>query len=415
MSGVLAAFFLLFCLFAGYFILRPIRETMGIAAGVGQLQWLFTATFVTMLAAVPLFGILSARVKRSRLVPWVYAFFITHLLAFAAEFARDADPVWLARVFYVWISVFNLFVVSVAWSLLADIFCAEQAHRLFAPIAAGASVGGLAGPLASAALVTSVGLAGLALIAALLLAAALGCVQLLLRWRVRAGAADSTGDPDPTRPIGGGMFGGLTLLVRTPYLLGIGVFVVLLATTSTFLYFEQARLVEATFPDRLRQTQVFALLDATVQALTIVTQVFVTGRLARRHGVTVLLVVVPLVIGCGLLVLAMTPVFGVLASVMVLRRVGEYALVRPGREMLFTRQAIEAKYKAKNVIDTVVYRGADAASGWVKVGIDALGAGTWLVALVGAGVAATWAAVGYGLGRIHDAAAEADQPLRVTG
>ena len=405
LPAVGTGFALFFCLFAGYFMLRPIRETMGITAGVDKLQWLFTATFVTMLLAVPLFGALSARVARRRLLPWVYLFFVANLLAFAGGFSRDAGSIWLARLFYVWVSVFNLFVVSLAWSLMADVFRPEQARRLFAPMAAGASVGGLAGPLLGAALVGRIGLDGLTLVSAGFLGATLVGVGGLYRWRAAQGAGSRERQDATKEPLPGGLLDGLALIARSPYLIGIAAFVILLATTSTFLYFEQARLVAETFPDRVRQTQVFALLDTLVQGLTIATQVFVTGRLAQRYGVTVLLVALPLLIAVGLGVLALAPVFGVLAVVMVLRRVGEYAMIRPGREMLFTRVDAATKYKAKNVIDTAVYRGADAVSGWVKTGIDALGAGAWLVALIGAAVALCWAAVGRWLGRRHEASA----------
>ena len=412
LPAVFAGFALFFCLFAGYFMLRPIRETMGITAGVDKLQWLFTATFVCMLLAVPLFGALSARVARRRLVGWVYVFFIANLLAFAGGFTADAGSVALARVFYVWVSVFNLFVVSLAWSVMADVFRPEQARRLFAPMAAGASAGGLAGPLLGAALVAALGLDGLALLSAGLLGASLIGVDRLYRWRAAHGAGSGQPQDETAQPMRGSLLEGLALIFRSPYLLGICLFVVLLAASSTFLYFEQARLVAQTFPDRVRQTQVFALIDSIVQGLTIAAQVFVTGRVARNYGVTPLLVAVPLAIAAGLGLLALAPAFGVLAAVMVVRRVGEYALVRPGREMLFTRVDAQTKYKAKNVIDTAVYRGADALSGWVKVGIDAIGAGAWLVALAGAAVALLWALVGRWLGRRHDAPAATPEAAR---
>lgn len=415
LPAVLAGFLLFLCLFAGYFMLRPVRETMGITAGVDKLQWLFSATFVTMLVAVPIYGAFSARVARVRFVPWAYAFFIVNLLAFAAGLSAYADSVWLARVFYVWLSVFNLFVVSVAWSLMADVFRPQQAKRLFAPMAAGASIGGLAGPLLGAALVPWLGHAGLAVLAAALLATSLLAVGYLVRWRGLHGAgAPAEASPgesvaatrdDPRQPIGGGMFAGVVRIVRSPYLLGISAYVILLATASTFLYIEQARLVAQTFPDKTHQTQVFGLLDAVVQGLTILTQMFVTGRIAAKHGVTWLLTGVPLLITGGLFVLAAFPLFGVLAVVMIVRRVGEYALVRPGREMLFTVVDAETKYKAKNVIDTAVYRGGDAVSAWVKSGLDALGIGAWFVALIGAALAAVWAAVGFAIGRLHESAA----------
>ncbi|SPA31108.1 putative transporter, Major facilitator superfamily MFS_1 [Cupriavidus taiwanensis] len=407
-GAVVAGFLFFFCLFASYFMLRPVRETMGIAGGVKNLQWLFTATFVVMLAAIPLYGAVCAWLPRRRFVPWVYAFFIANLLAFAMATRVLPDNVWLARVFYVWLSVFNLFVVSVAWSLMADVFRPEQARRLFALLAAGASAGGLAGPVLGGWLVPHIGLTGLMLLSAALLAATLPGVGWLFGWRRRAGAGAEPPDQavasaaqDPANPIGGGLLAGLSLLLRSRYLLGIGLFVILLATASTFLYFEQARLVAEAFPERTRQTQVFSALDAVVQALTILVQLFFTGRMARRYGVTVLLTAVPLAVAAGFVVLALLPTFGVLAGVMILRRVGEYALLRPGREMLFTVVDAETKYKAKNVIDTAVYRAGDAVSAWVKTAIDALSGHPATVALAGALLAVGWAGLGWWLGRRH--------------
>ncbi|WP_316153879.1 NTP/NDP exchange transporter [Cupriavidus sp. BIC8F] len=408
-GAVVAGFLFFFCLFASYFMLRPVRETMGIAGGVKNLQWLFTATFVVMLAAIPLYGAVCAWLPRRRFVPWVYAFFVANLLGFALATRALPDNVWLARVFYVWLSVFNLFVVSVAWSLMADVFRPEQARRLFALLAAGASAGGLAGPVLGGWLVPQIGLTGLMLLSAALLAATLPGVGWLFGWRRRAGAgvvqpgeAPAGAAQDPANPIGGRLLAGLSLLLRSRYLLGIGLFVILLATASTFLYFEQARLVADAFPERTRQTQVFSALDATVQALTILVQLFFTGRMARRYGVSLLLTAVPLAVTCGFLILAMLPTFGVLAGVMILRRVGEYALLRPGREMLFTVVDPETKYKAKNVIDTAVYRAGDAVSAWVKTGIDALSGHPATVALAGAVLALAWAGLGWWLGRRHE-------------
>jgi AAA family ATP:ADP antiporter len=213
----------------------------------------------------------------------------------------------------------------------------------------------------------------------------------------RPPAADSI-----DRPIGGGLLAGATRTFTSPYLLGIAAFVVLLATASTFLYMEQARLVAEAFTSSAERIRVFSALDFIVQLLSMLTQLFLTGRLARRYGITFLLTGVPLLILLGFLALAAVPTFAVLAVVMVVRRVGEYALVRPGREMLFTTVDAEAKYKAKNFIDTVVYRAGDAISAWAKTGVDALGHGVALVAMVGALCAAIWAVCGYALGRRTD-------------
>jgi len=398
--AALAGFGLFFCLFSGYFMLRPIRESMGIQGGVENLQWLFTATFVAMLVAVPLFAWLNSRVARIHYIDWVYGFFCANLLLFAALFFFLHESVWLARAFYVWISVYNLFVVSVAWSLMADVFDAPQAKRLFAFIAAGASVGGLAGPAASALLVSVMGPFGLMLLAALLLLAAVALKHYLMAWREVGGAGRAGAEPaeSPRRPVAGNPFSGLTRVLGSGYLLGIAAFVLLLTTASTFLYFEQARLVAELFPDRAEQVRVFGAIDFAVQAGALLTQLFITGHIAQRLGVRVLLAVVPGLVCVGFIGLALVPTFAVLAALMIVRRIGEYAFVRPGREMLFAPLYAESKYKAKNFIDTVVYRGGDAFSGWVKALLDTLSQGTLLVALVGAGCAAVWGVLGWYLG-----------------
>lgn len=404
LGALLAGFALLLCLFLGYFMLRPVREAMGIAGGVEHLQWLFSATFVVMLLAVPLLGWLSARVPRRRLLDWAYAFFVANLLGFALAFAAWRDSVWLARAFYVWISVYNLFVVSLAWSLMADVFDPAQARRLFAAIAAGASVGGLCGPLLSALLIGPLGEAGLMLLAALLLATSLGLKAYLMNWRERGGAGRPgapAGEPSH-RPLPGNPFGGLTRLLASRYLTGIALFVLLLTWVSTFLYFEQARLVAELFPQRQRQVQVFGLLDFLVQAGALLAQLFVTGRVVQRLGLRVLLTLVPTLVCLGFLGLALAPTLAVLATLMVVRRIGEYAFVRPGREMLFAPLDAESKYKAKNLIDTLVYRGGDALGAWLKTGLDALGQGPAPVALAGALCAALWGLLGWRLGRHAD-------------
>ena len=402
--AVFGGFALFFLLFASYFMLRPVRETFGIVGGVDNLQWMFTGTFVATLLVVPVYGWVASRMPRRRLLPILYSFSALVMAGFATSLLTDPQNVWIARAFYIWLSVMNLFVISVAWSLMADLFEPEQGHRLFGQIAAGASLGGLAGPLLSGFLVAPLGEAGLLYLSSFLLVATLLCVRYLLSWHDR----HCRPSPVPRREkIGGSIWEGISLIARSPYLLAISAFVLMLTTASTFLYFEQARIVEATFPDRTAQTQVFASIDATVQSLTILIQVFLTGRIAKRLGVTALLVAVPatMMFGFGLLALAAT--FPILAFVMIVRRVGEYALVRPGREMLFTPVPVETKYKAKNAIDTFVYRGGDAIAGWTYAGIVAV-ATTGAVALAGAALAGLWACIGYAVGRRHDG--NADRP-----
>lgn len=400
----LSGFLLFFCLFTGYFMLRPIRESMGISAGVENLQWLFTATFFVMLAAVPLFAWLSSRVPRLHFIDWVYGFFCVNLLIFAALFQSYGESIWMARLFYVWISVYNLFVVSVAWSLMADVFDGAQAKRLFAFIAAGASVGGLVGPGLSALLVNSIGESGLILLAGLLLGIALTLKFSLMRWRETGGAGrpGATASESTRKPLPGNPFSGITRVLQSPYLLGIAGFVILLATVTTFLYFEQARLVAELFPNRQEQIRVFGTIDLIVQAGALLSQIFLTGRIAQRLGVRVLLAIVPLLMGIGFVGLALAPSFAMLATLMIVRRIGEYAFVRPGREMLFAPLDAESKYKAKNVIDTIVYRAGDALSGWAKSVLDMLGQGAGLVAVVGAVCALLWGYLGWRLGKEAD-------------
>lgn len=393
----LAMFFLLF---AGYFMLRPIRETMGVAGGVDNLQWLFTGTFVATLAVLPLYGWIASKVSRRRIVPWVFGMVVTSLLGYGVAMLAQPDDVWLARTFYIWVSVINLLMISLAWSVLADVMESHEAKRLFALIAAGASLGGLVGPLLTTLLVKPLGHGGLMLLSALLIGASAATATWLHRWRDRhplpAGASSAE---HRRQPLGGNPFAGATAVFRSPYLAGIALFVLLLATVTTFLYFEQAKLVAERFTDKEEQTQVFGLIDTVVQTLAILSQLFITGRVAQKLGVGVLLVAVPVVVAAGFLWLALAPVFAVFVVVMVVRRAGEYAFVRPGREMLYTVVPAEQKYKAKNFIDTVVYRGGDALSGWVKRALDVLADHPAAAMFIGAGVAAAWAVTGVALGR----------------
>jgi AAA family ATP:ADP antiporter len=397
-GAVVAGFAMFFLLFAGYFMLRPVRETMGIVGGVENLQWLFTGTFLATLAAMPLFGWIAGRVQRRRILSWVYGFFTLNLIAFGAAFLFDPDDVWVARTFYIWLSTFSLIAISVAWSVLVDVFSTSQAKRLFALMAAGASLGGLTGPLLGVFLVGRVGHAGLMFLSAALLVSSALAAHGVQRWRERhALAADDT--TQRQRPLGGSPFAGATEVLKSPYLLGIAVFMLLLASVSTFLYFEQARMVHAVFPHRTDQTRVFGVIDIIVQTMSILSQLLITGRIARKLGVGVLLVAVPLIAATGFLWLAFAPTFAVLAVVMVVRRAGEYALVRPGREMLYTVVEPEAKYKAKNFNDTVVYRGADAVSGWVKAGIDMIAQQPTIAMLLGVAIALVWGLNGGALAR----------------
>lgn len=367
--AVAAGFMLQFSLFASYFAMRPIRETMGIVGGVENLQWLFTATFFATLAVSPLFGWLASRAKRKHIARWLYSFFAANTVAFAGAIYLHGETLWLARIFFVWLSVFNLIAISLAWSILVDVFTPEQAKRLFAVMAAGASLGGLAGPLIGVLFVTVIGNAGLLLVATVLLLLTLFCAEYLQKpFAASAGALP----PNGNTALGGNPFDGAVHAFSTPLLFGIALFVTLLASVNTFLYFEQARFVAEHFTDRAAQTRFFSGVDTLVQFLTLMLQLFVTGRIATTFGIRALLLIVPIFMIGGFIMLSFSALLGVLVVVMVLRRVGEYALIKPGREMLFTAVETTDKYKAKNFIDSVIYRGADAVSGWLKAASDLL-------------------------------------------
>jgi AAA family ATP:ADP antiporter len=389
------AFMYFFLLLASYYILRPLRDEMGIAGGLAQLPWVFTGTFLAMLAAVPLFGFITTRLPRRRFLPLVYGFFIFNLLLFYGAFQVETWHAVTARVFFVWVSVFNLFVISVFWSFVVDLFESGQGKRLFGLIAAGGTAGAITGPLLTALLVAPVGPVNLLPLSALLLTGTVLCIVQLGRWADRELVAAS---PQSNEPLGGSILAGLTLIVRSPYLLGIALFMLLFTTLATFVYFEQANIVAQSFTDSAGRTRFFALLDLAVNALTVLTQLLVTSRLLTRLGTAGSLALLPVLSGLGFMLLALTPVLAVLAGFQVLRRAGEYAITRPARELLYTVVDRETKYKAKNALDTVVYRGGDALAGWLFTGLKALGAGLTLIAVIAVPLALVWAVVAYWLG-----------------
>jgi AAA family ATP:ADP antiporter len=399
---LLAAFATVFAMFSSYSILRPIRETMGLTSGVETLPALFWGTFVAMLAVQPVYGWLTSRFRRTTFLPWVYLFFILNILGFHAWFNAQADHTWIARVYFIWVSVFNLFVVAVFWSLMADVFTREQAGRLFGFIAAGLSLGGLFGPFLGKQLVQPLGTINLLLVSAALLAAGLAGMVLVLRWHRLHGPDDAAAGEDRDARLGGSSFAAFRQVVQSPYLALIAVFVLLLTWVSTFLYLEQQALVAQVFTDRDSRTEFFNTIDFWVQAASLVVQMFLFGRIFRWLGLRALLVLVPLLMTLGYAMLALNPTFAVLVGVMVVRRVGEYSIARPARDTLYTVVTREEKYKAKSLIDTFVYRGGDATSASLHALLKStFGLGLSGIAWVGVGIAAAWAAVAYSLGTLH--------------
>jgi len=397
---LVAAFGLFFCLLGGYFAVRPVRETVGTLLGNEAVAQLWTVVWIASLAVVPLYGWLVANVPRRTLLPWLYGAIALALAGVGVAWLSGAPGPAVGRVFYVTISVLNLFIVSVFWSFLLEAFDVERRKRLFGIVAAGGTSGALAGPLATDLLVDTIGNGGVLLLGAALFVAAVGLQRLLLARLDREPArADA---PVVDRALGGNPFAGIGAVLRSPYLLGIAGFVVLSSTVNTFLYFEQQLLVAQAYADTAERTRYFARIDWIVQGLAVLAQVFATGRLARRFGVALLLGLVPLGMVAGFSVLAIGGGLAALSVVMVLRRAGEFALVRIGRELLFGPLDEETRWKAKNVIDVPVYRGADALAAQVQALLR--GGGAEVVAWVGAGVAAVWALLGLALGRHHDRA-----------
>jgi ATP:ADP antiporter, AAA family len=357
--------------------------------------------------AVPLYSALVARYPRHRVIPFVYAFFLLNLLAFYGLMEAGVAPKPVARSFFVWASVYNLFVVSVFWSFMADLFVSEQGKRFFGFIAAGGTVGAIVGPLLTARLVKPLGATNLLLVSAGLLAAAIFCVRRLTAWAHVASERRPPLVPRNEEPVGGGVFAGFQLMLHSRFLLMLGLQVLLYTVTSTFLYIQQLQLVAAHASDTAGRVAVFANIELYVQGLTLLLQLVVTGRLLHRMGLATGLLLTPVVTVLGFLGLAAFPSLGVLMAFRSLRSAVHYAIDRPSREVLFTSVDREERYKSKSFIDTVVYRGGDLASTWLQTGLKGLGLGLAGLALLGAPLAALWGAVALYLARHQARAARA--------
>lgn len=390
MRALLWSFAYFFCLLASYYILRPLRDEMGVAGGVRNLQWLFTGTFLVMLAAVPLYGALVARLPRRRFIPFVYHFFVANLAIFWVLLVLGIERQNVARVFFIWISVFNLFAVSVFWSFMADLFNSDQAKRLYGFIAAGGSAGALAGPAITIVLSQAIGVANLIIVAALLLEVAVLCTT-------RLEVKDSV--PKKAEKIGGGAIDGILLVVRSPYVAGIMCWVATLSIIATFLYFEQAAIVAAASDDPAVRTRIFASVDLAVALLTLAVQFVATGKLIERFGVGPALALLPFVFAVGFVFLGAWPVLTVVVAFQALQRTANFAISNPAREALFPVLHRDEKYKAKNVIDTVVPRGADALGGWIVTGLRTIGMEARSLAVSAGVLAAAMIVLSIALGR----------------
>jgi AAA family ATP:ADP antiporter len=399
LSAVVAAFLLFFFMWAGYFAVRPVRDTIATIIGRDQTADLWIFTSLASIIIIPVYGVIVARLRRSAFLPAMYGFIAVVLALIGLAMRGDQIDPLIGKFFYVFISVVNLFILSIFWSFLLELFDSGQSKRLFGVIAAGGSAGALTGPLISDLSVDQIGNSGVLILGAALFVAAIVCQRVLLKiWHGRVDAA-SKGEE---RAIGGNIFAGITLILKSPYILGIALFVVFISTVNTLLYFEQLRLVEVNYPEITDRTRIFARFDWVVQTLTVISQIFLTGRIAHRFGVIALVTAVPLIMVGGFLALAATGTLAMLAIVVIGRRAMEYAFVRPGREMLWSPLDSETKYKAKNTVDVPVYRGADAVAAQINKAVEAAGVGPAAVAMMGAGVALVWAGVGWWLGKKYD-------------
>jgi ATP:ADP antiporter, AAA family len=397
------AFSYFFFLLCAYYVLRPVRDEMGIQGGLKNLPWLWTGTFVGMLAITPLFGWISSKWPRRQFLPIVYIFFIANLLFFYAAMKTDSfNKQAVAASFYIWISVFNYFVVSVFWSFMTDVFNSERAKRLFGGIAAGGSIGAMLGPLITAALVKQIGVPNLLLISATLLGIAIICIVGLGNWATRrAGMTDAerVAEAAKEQALGGGFLDGIKLLFKSPYLWAISGYILLGQALGTYFYLEQLRVVAETISSSTERTQLFAQLDLAVNSIALFTQLFVTSALVRRAGLVFCLTVLPAVGVLSLGLTALMPTLTVIAICGVVRRAMEFSISKPAREILFTVVTREERYKAKNVMDTVVSRGGDLISNWTHAGVRSFGFATASMALMAIPFAILMVGVGAYLGR----------------
>jgi AAA family ATP:ADP antiporter len=391
------AFAYFFMLLAGYYVLRPLRDQMGIAGGVKALPWMFIATFLTLLVLQPIYGALVKKLPRRWFIAIVYQFFVANLAIFWLLLRLDVSTVFVARVFFVWVSVFNLFAVAVFWSLMADLFTSEQGKRLFGFIGAGGTAGSLLGPLITIGLSVPFGPTGLLLIAIVFLELAVFCVYRLERSAARV----HEGHRGAGR-IGGSVFSGFVALVRSRYLLGAAAWVSLMSFGATILYLEQANVVAASVHGAGAQTRIFASIDLAVGLLTLATQVFATGQFLKRFGTGTSAGALPAVYIIGFTVLALAPSLAVVFVFQVVQRWMNFAIANPARQVLFTVVGRDEKYKAKNMIDVVVFRGSDALYAPVFDGLQALGLKIGGIAACAIPVALGWLVLSRRLGRTQE-------------
>jgi len=400
LKGLLIATAYGFFIMFSYYILRAVRDEIS-SADRGNLQILWTAVFFVMLLAVPAYSWLASKFSRGVFVPLANRFFIACLLAFWACLVFlpvEARP-WIDRVFYVWSSVFALFVVTVFWGFMSDCFDNNQGKRLFSFIAVGSSLGGMAGSAVTSSLAETIPVFSLLLLACVPLELASWCARFLHR-SFKTGSVSTPGEAE--KVIAGNAWSGMRAVFASRYLMGIAAFIALMTFVSTMLYFQQASLVADAFADRGERTAFYARIDLLVSALTIIFQIYLTARIIKWLGVGLTLAILPALMAAGFVVLGLYPTLAVLVVVQVIYRAGRYGLTKPAREILWTVLGREAKYKSKPFLDAAVYRGGDLLSGWIYTGLAALGMSIGAIALTAAPVAGLWTLLALKLGSIQE-------------
>jgi ATP:ADP antiporter, AAA family len=396
-------------LFGSYMVVKPVRDTMGTVWGVAHLNDLFTGTLFGCLLTAPLYSALAARVKLSTFLPWVYVIVGASLLVFYGVFVSGRVPdKWLAAVFYVWVSTFNMLILSVFWTFMADTFSRTQAKRLFGFVAAGVTIGGIVGPMIATSLAKTVGNDNLMLISAVGFVLTAVVVRVLVheKQRMLAAGVEAQHTSLEHRLGSANPFAGFSLLLRSRYLLLLSLFLLLMTWISTVVYIQLSDLIQHAFRNPAARTQAYALIDLTVNSIAVFVQLFGTGRIIARFGVTTGLMINPVIMVIAFLAVAFSPVLLVLGAIQIVRRAAEYAVAKPSREMLFTVVDQESRYKAKNVIDTVVYRFGDVSAAWISDAILPHGLGA--LAVLGAVISAVWFPVAWVLGRRYESARGTD-------
>jgi ATP:ADP antiporter, AAA family len=401
-----------FLVLGSYYVIKPVRDDIGAHNGVQNLWWMFTGTLLVALVANTAFSAIVARMSRRQFIPIVYRFFIFNLAIFylAMHYLSNTAQFWVGTAFFVWVSgAFNLFILTVFWAFMSDVFSPNQGKRLFAFISVGGELGGIVGAFLAGALVKRIGGVNLLIISAIMLEAAAWCVRFFpadfhTRQPERSAARD---DKAAERPVGGGIVTGISHVFRSPYLMAICGFMFLYAITTTFVYFQQADITGSQFHDRAARTAFFAHIDTWVNSLTLLVQLFLTGRLLKWIGVGPTLAFLPVLSMIGFIAIGISPMLSLFAVFQVARRAGNFAVTRPAREVLFTVLSREDKYKAKSFIDTFVYRVADQVGAWSYSLLRWLGLGLTGISWVAVPLTAVWCVLSLFLGRKQRALADA--------